>query len=42
VIFKSIGSVEQDLVLAAHLLRAAQERDLGELVEPIGSLRVMR
>jgi alanine dehydrogenase len=41
-IFKSIGSVEQDLVLAAHLLRAAEERDLGELVEPIGSLRVMR
>jgi alanine dehydrogenase len=42
VIFKSIGSVEQDLVLAAHLLAAAEERDLGELVEPIGSLRVMR
>lgn len=42
VIFKSIGSVEQDLVLAAHLLRAAEERDLGELVDPIGSLRVMR
>lgn len=42
VLFKSIGSVEQDLVLALALLRAAEEQDLGEVVEPVGSLRVMR
>lgn len=41
-LFKSIGSVEQDLVLAHELLRAAQERGLGEVVEPVGSLRQMR
>lgn len=41
-LFKSIGSVEQDLVLALHLLHAAQEQDLGTVVDPIGSLRVMR
>jgi ornithine cyclodeaminase/alanine dehydrogenase-like protein (mu-crystallin family) len=41
-LFKSIGSVEQDLVLAHHLLMAAQERGLGRMVDPIGSLRVMR
>jgi len=41
-LFKSIGSVEQDLVLASHLLGAAEERGLGRTIEPIGSLRVMR
>lgn len=41
-LFKSIGSVEQDLVLALHLLRAAEERDVGTVVDPVGSLRVMR
>lgn len=41
-LFKSIGSVEQDLVLAHHLLLAAEEQDRGVLVDPIGSLRLMR
>ena len=41
-VFKSIGSVEQDLVLAHHLLRAAEEQDRGTLVDPVGSLRLMR
>lgn len=41
-LFKSIGSVEQDLVLALHLLQSAEERDLGTVVDPIGSLRLMR
>jgi ornithine cyclodeaminase/alanine dehydrogenase-like protein (mu-crystallin family) len=34
-LYKSIGSVEQDLGLAAHALRACEARGLGELVEPI-------
>ncbi len=42
VLFKSIGSVEQDLVLALELLRAGEERGLGEVIDPIGSLRTMR
>lgn len=41
-LFKSIGSVEQDLVLARRLLCAAEDRGLGEVVNPIGSRRVMR
>jgi alanine dehydrogenase len=41
-VFKSIGSVEQDLVLAHHLLEAAAEQDRGTLVDPVGSLRLMR
>lgn len=41
-VFKSIGSVEQDLVLAHHLLQAAEQDDRGRQVDPIGSLRVMR
>ncbi|MGH8962998.1 MAG: ornithine cyclodeaminase [Jatrophihabitantaceae bacterium] len=41
-LFKSIGSVEQDLVLAHHLLQAAGRADRGRQVDPIGSLRVMR
>jgi len=42
IVFKSIGSVEQDLVLAQRLLLAAEEQDLGRDVAPVGSLRVMR
>jgi alanine dehydrogenase len=42
VVFKSIGSVEQDLVLARRLLSAAEEQGRGEEVEDIGSLRTMR
>jgi alanine dehydrogenase len=42
ILFKSSGSVEQDLVLANHLLRAAEERGLGAEVEDVGSLRIMR
>jgi ornithine cyclodeaminase/alanine dehydrogenase-like protein (mu-crystallin family) len=42
VLFKSIGSVEQDLVLALELLRSGEERGVGEVIEPISSLRVMR
>jgi alanine dehydrogenase len=41
-LFKSIGSVEQDLVLAHQLLLAAEEREVGRVVDAIGSLRVMR
>lgn len=41
-LFKSIGSVEQDLVLAAHLLRAAEREGRGVVVDPVGSLRIMR
>jgi alanine dehydrogenase len=41
-VFKSIGSVEQDLVLAAHLLDSAEREDQGVVVDPIGSLRIMR
>lgn len=41
-VFKSIGSVEQDLVLALHLLEAAQAQGRGTVVDPIGTLRVMR
>ncbi|MYS80742.1 hypothetical protein [Embleya scabrispora] len=33
-VFKSIGSPEQDLVLAAHILRRAEERGVGRLVAP--------
>ncbi len=42
ILFKSIGSVEQDLVLARHLLAAAQERRIGREVTEIGTLRMMR
>lgn len=42
VLFKSIGSVEQDLVLCRQLLAAADERDLGREVAEVGTLRVMR
>jgi ornithine cyclodeaminase/alanine dehydrogenase-like protein (mu-crystallin family) len=42
VLFKSIGSVEQDLLLALELLRSGEERGFGEVIDPISSLRVMR
>lgn len=41
-LFKSIGSVEQDLVLALQLLQSAEERGIGTVVDPIGTLRLMR
>lgn len=41
-LFKSIGSVEQDLVLALQLLEAAAEQGRGNVVPPVGSLRIMR
>lgn len=42
VLFKSIGSVEQDLVLALRLLQSAEERGIGRVIDPVGSLRLMR
>jgi ornithine cyclodeaminase/alanine dehydrogenase-like protein (mu-crystallin family) len=42
ILFKSIGSVEQDLVLARQLLLAAEQLDLGREIEPVASLRTMR
>jgi ornithine cyclodeaminase/alanine dehydrogenase-like protein (mu-crystallin family) len=41
-IFKSVGSVEQDLVLAYHLIRAAGESGAGSTAPDVASLRVMR
>ena len=41
-VFKSIGTVEQDLALAHRLLVAAHERGLGIPAPEIGSLRIMR
>lgn len=41
-IFKSIGSVEQDLVLAHRLLVSARTSQNGVLVQDVASLRVMR
>jgi ornithine cyclodeaminase/alanine dehydrogenase-like protein (mu-crystallin family) len=41
-VFKSIGSVEQDLVLALHLVRAAREKGAGRAIPSVASLRVMR
>ncbi len=41
-IFKSIGSVEQDLVLAHRLLVSARESQNGVLAQDVASLRVMR
>jgi len=35
VVYKSIGSVEQDLALAAAVWRAAEEQGRGEVIEPI-------
>jgi len=42
VLFKSIGSVEQDLVLAHHLLLEAERVGVGRIIDAIASLRVMR
>ena len=41
-VFKSIGTVEQDLALAHRLLVAAHELGLGIPAPEIGSLRIMR
>jgi ornithine cyclodeaminase/alanine dehydrogenase-like protein (mu-crystallin family) len=42
VLFKSIGSVEQDLALALALLEAGAQQGRGRVVEPIASARTMR
>lgn len=42
VLFKSVGSVEQDLVLAYRLVQAAASRHRGRTTRPVGSLRIMR
>jgi len=41
-LFKSIGSVEQDLALALALLEAAAQQGRGRVVAPIASARTMR
>ena len=41
-VFKSIGTVEQDIALAHRLLIAAREQGLGIPAPEIGSLRIMR
>jgi hypothetical protein len=41
-LFDSVGSVEQDLVLADRLLRAAGAENRGRVIAPIASLRTMR
>lgn len=41
-LFKSIGTVEQDLVLASRLLDAARAAGKGHAAPEVGSLRVMR
>jgi ornithine cyclodeaminase/alanine dehydrogenase len=35
VVYKSIGSVEQDLALATAVWRAAEEQDRGQVIDPI-------
>ena len=42
IVFKSIGTVEQDLALAYRLLVAAHEQGAGIPAPEIGSLRIMR
>jgi ornithine cyclodeaminase/alanine dehydrogenase-like protein (mu-crystallin family) len=42
VVFNSVGSVEQDLVLAERLLRAAEAEGRGRIVPPVASLRTLR
>ena len=42
IVFKSIGSVEQDLVLARHLLAAAEADGVGEEIDDVASVRIMR
>lgn len=41
-VFKSIGTVEQDLVLAHHILQAARNAGAGTPISEVGSLRIMR
>lgn len=41
-VFKSVGSVEQDLVLALHLVHAARAKGAGRQAPSVASLRVMR
>ncbi len=41
-VFKSVGSVEQDLVLAFDLIEAARSAAVGAIVPDVASLRVMR
>lgn len=41
-LFKSIGSVEQDLVLALHLIQEAERTSTGTVIDDVASLRVMR
>ena len=41
-LFKSIGSVEQDLVLASHLFQEAERRGVGTVIDDVASLRIMR
>jgi len=41
-LFKSIGSVEQDLVLAYHLLQEAERLGRGTTMDDVASLRIMR
>ena len=41
-LFKSIGSVEQDFALALALLEAAAQQGRGRVVDPIASARTMR
>lgn len=41
-LFKSIGSVEQDLVLASYLLDEAASKGQGTIVDDVASLRLMR
>ena len=41
-LFKSIGSVEQDLVLAYHLLMEAERTGAGTVIDDVSSLRIMR
>ncbi|MGA0209959.1 MAG: ornithine cyclodeaminase [Candidatus Nanopelagicales bacterium] len=41
-LFKSIGSVEQDLVLASSLLDEAASKGQGTIVDDVASLRLMR
>ena len=41
-LFKSIGSVEQDLVLAYHLVREAERLGRGAVIDDVSSLRMMR
>ena len=41
-VIKTIGSVEQDLVLAYHLIQAAERLDRGIVIDDVSSLRMMR